>query len=347
MNELREALEEAVETLDDEDSGHEQELTTAPAPQEEETGGEQEAPAAVDTSDIPKLGESTDPEGEKEEEAAPTPPEDEGPKAPVGWGPEEREAWKGLPKEVKERIHKREVEISTTMQEVSQARKTHQYMHDLTSRHGSLLSAEGHKSPLDAIETMFDNTAVMRMGTPQQKAERAANLITMYGVDIGMLDKQLAGVAQDPEQTRMEQLLEQKLAPFNSMLQQQNQGVQQQQQAAVHAARSEVEQFGSQAEFLNDVRNDMADLIDLATNQGRNMSLEEAYNKACAMHPQVSKVLEQRRVAQAAQTTAAGRQAKRNASSSVQGHTGAATGTGNRPQTLRGELEDLWDTFSE
>ena len=57
----------------------------------------------------------------------------------------------------------------------------------------------------------------------------------------------------------------------------------------------------SQNEFYNDVRSDMADLLDMAANRGRQMSMQDAYNTACAAHPQISKVMAGRQAQQSVQ----------------------------------------------
>ena len=93
---------------------------------------------------------------------------------------------------------------------------------------------------------------------------------------------------------------------------------------------------------LNDVRNDMADLIDMATRQGRDMPLQEAYDKACTMHPQVSAVMAQR----AQQEQLAGKQqqvaTKKAAASSLRpGNPGGQTT--NSAGTLYDALSAAWD----
>jgi hypothetical protein len=157
-------------------------------------------------------------------------------------------------------------------------------------------------NPLQMVDNMFQAVTELRMGTPAQKAQKIAQLIQNYGVDIATLDDSLsAQVSGQPQQNaqpqmdpNMQHMIDQRMAPVNQMMQQLA-GMQQQKQVqSQQQAQQEVQQFSQQAEFLNDVRHDVADLIDMATRQGRDMPLQEAYDKACAMNPQIANVLAQR-----------------------------------------------------
>lgn len=92
---------------------------------------------------------------------------------------------------------------------------------------------------------------------------------------------------------------------------------QQQQQAEVQRLRSEVEKFSESHEFFGDVREEMADIIEVAKRRGLSISYEDAYSRACALHPEISPVLEQRKAAERAKATKASTQQSRLASSSV------------------------------
>jgi len=104
-----------------------------------------------------------------------------------------------------------------------------------------------------------------------------------------------------------------------------------------------VKTFGAQAEFLNDVRHDMADLIDLAHKHGRQLSLQEAYDRACAVHPEVSKVMETRKRQQSIVGNNSSIAAKRNAASSISGRM-AGSGGVNSDMSTRDMLQAAWDS---
>ena len=97
----------------------------------------------------------------------------------------------------------------------------------------------------------------------------------------------------------------------------------------------EVQQH-SQNEFYNDVRSDMADLLDMAANRGRKMSMQEAYNTACAAHPQISKVMQSRQSSKSVQQ-------KRQAASSIYGTSGGSMAA-SAPNSVAAALNDAWDS---
>lgn len=84
-----------------------------------------------------------------------------------------------------------------------------------------------------------------------------------------------------------------------------------------------------------DVRADMADIMDMATNRQIEMTLKEAYDKACLLRPDIQKILQGR------EQQSAMRQ-RRTAATSVSGTLGGS-GEGSAPDSLRGALEAAWE----
>ncbi len=167
--------------------------------------------------------------------------------------------------------------------------------------------AAGYQNPFQAIDTLMKTEAQLRGGTAHEKAQVVAGLISQYGVDINALDSMLAGQpVQTSENSQLEQMLDQRLAPMQQYMQQmQNQQVMAAQQEQQQAQQT-VDAF--QGEFLEDVRMDMADLMDMAAKRGVSMDLQQAYDKACMLHPEISQVVKQReaeqRLIEAGQVTA-------------------------------------------
>jgi hypothetical protein len=120
---------------------------------------------------------------------------------------------------------------------------------------------------------------------------------------------------------------------------QQMQQMQEQQMQA--QAGNEVSNFLANQEFAMDVKEDMADLIELAAKRGREMSIEEAYERATRAHPSISKILAKRDQATAAQSRNQVAQRARSAAVSVSGAPSvgtSSTGTGD----LRSALENAF-----
>ena len=249
-------------------------LETAISASEEEGEGvhEGESSEAKDESGVLPVSDAQ-PEGE-------TPPA-EAAKAPVDWDASLREQWGSLPPAVQEKVLAREQQVNQVMQEASQARRMAQEMSGLFQTYGSVISAEGAQNPMQGVQSLLQTVSELRMGSPAQKAQKMAQLIKHYGVGINELDQALVGEKIEentPEniQALVNQQVQQQLAPFQ---QQQVMAQQQEQMRYQQQAVSEVDKFAESHEFLADVRQDMADLIDLATHQGRDLTLEEAYNK--------------------------------------------------------------------
>lgn len=81
----------------------------------------------------------------------------------------------------------------------------------------------------------------------------------------------------------------------------------------------------------------MADMFDLATKRGQKISLQDAYDKAVAINPQISGVLNKRQTAQSLTQ-------KRNASSSVSSVNTRAPVRETSGQDLRSDIMDAWES---
>jgi hypothetical protein len=167
-----------------------------------------------------------------------------------------------------------------------------------------MFQADG-STPTQAIQGMLQASAQLRSGAPAQKAAVIAQVIQQFGVDIGLLDQHLAGQyggqapQADPHSGAL-QALRSEIAPIQQFMQQMQYQQTQRQQATQQELLSEITDFSTKAEFFEDVRQDVADLLELAANRGIKMTLQEAYDKATMLHPQVSSVVAQRKAAQAA-----------------------------------------------
>ena len=258
-------------------------------------------------------------------------------KAPLGWTPKAREGWSKIDKETQQLITDREREVATTLQETKDAREVAQRVATAVQPFHAIMAAEGITDPIKGIEGLLQTTARLRMGSPQQKAAQVASIIKEYGVDISTLDSLLVGDPIESEPTapptdpRLDQLF--------ALLEQHGTQAQRQSQTA---AATEVEQFKTKAEFLDDVRHDMADLIDLAQSRGQSIGLEEAYNKACAINPQIQAVLDQRKQDDAIRGGGSAIARKRAAASSLSGRQ-SGSGAGSGELSLRDTIAAAWD----
>ena len=253
-------------------------------------------------------------------------PRQQGEKAPASWRPDIREHWGTLPEPVRAEIQRRETEVARTLQETAEARKTAEAVMKTIEPYQAFIKAE-NSNPLQAIDNLMSTAARLRTGTAPELAQLVAGIVNQFGTGrfgngfIELLDGALAGQTpkQDPQQLAMEQVLNQRLAPMQNMLTQFQQAQIQQQQQAAQAAQTEVQSFIERAEFGEDVREDMADIIEAAQRRGQNISLQDAYKKACLMNDSVRAVISQRAKARGAQQTTQAAQKARSAAVQVSG----------------------------
>ena len=344
MDELREAFDKAWdksekdnETVVPVDEPVDEPKEEPAAELEPEKEGEEEPSQDGDLNDEP------DPNAEPQETPAGEAPKEKAAssKAPAGWSPTNREQWANIPDSVKEQITKREKEIDLALKKTTEERRVAQQLAKTVQPYQQAMVAAGYQDPFQAIDTLMRTESMLRGGTVQEKAETIGRLIHQYGVDIQALDGILAGQPQQPSQnSELEQLLDQRLAPVQQYMQQ----VQQTQQMAAQQQQAEAQQQVQQfsAEFFDDVRMDMADLMDMAAKRGVEMTLQDAYDKACALHPEISKVVKQREAEQ--RLIEAGQQAAKKKAAASASLTGRQSGVPAKDGggSLRDTIADVW-----
>ena len=278
-----------------------------------------------------KAKEAAEPPAQELQDQGMQPGPKSGPKnhpdrAPQAWRPEVREHWASLPENVRSEIQRRETEHARFIQESAEARKNSEALMKTIAPYEAFIRAE-NSNPMQAIDNLMSTAARLRTGTAPELAQMVAGLVKQFGVGrfgngfIEQLDSALAGQTpvHDPQQAALEQMFNQKLAPVQQMLTQFQQAQLAQQQQATQSAQSEVADFLSKAEFAEDVREDMADLMEAATRRGQSLSLVDAYKKACLMNDNVRAVIGQRAKAQGAQQGTQAAQKARSAAVQVSG----------------------------
>ena len=342
---LRDAIEAAIDTPEvSEAAPVTSENTPAPAsgPAPAVAPGE---PAAASGADLNALAEgdttektaaerARDEQGkfkkaEKAEGIQPGPksgPKPQSERAPASWRPEVREHWTQLPEPVRAEVVRREVEVQRTLQESAEARKAYDAVMRTIQPYEAFIKAE-NSNPLQAIDNLMSTAARLRTGTAPELAHMVAGIVKQFGVGrfgntfIEQLDSALAGqhVQADPQQMALQQALDQRLAPVQQMLTQFQQAQLAQQQRVAQEAQGAVAQFLERAEFGNDVREEMADLLEMAQRRGKPMTLQDAYKQACLTNDRVRAVLMRRSKAKQAQAGTAAAQKARSAAVQVSG----------------------------
>ncbi len=251
-------------------------------------------------------------------------------KAPQSWSQVAKEKWASAPAEIQAEVAKREKEIVQKLQEFAPVKQRDEAVRQAIEPFLPMFQAQ-NAHPLTAIAGVLRTVQALTYGTPEQRAQIHASLFKSYPVPIEMLAQQLdAAQSQTPQPQQQYQQPQQFRDPrVDQMLQQREQHLASQGQQAV-------EEFASNAEFMDneDVRAAMADALELAANKGRTLTLEQAHQLALGLNPDIQEALAQRKLAEAANAVQASTQRSKRAASSLRSEPGGmqqqATPTGRR-----------------
>lgn len=282
------------------------------------------------------------------EESAATSTTAAGTKPPASWGPAVREHWGSIPPDAQAQILTREKQFATGIQRYAEAAKRADSYEKTLAPYAHMIAMEGADN-VQAIGNLARTAATLRGGTPQQKADLLAELVSVYAIDLDTLDKAIvsrmngapapAGGGSGPAPGNdIRAAIRQELAPI----------VQRQQQAQKMKVGNALKAFAADPknEFFKDVAKTMADVIDVATKQKRQITLESAYETACNMTPEVARIIQERKAAEQTAQQASELERRRRASSSVIGNpSGAAPSSG--VETRRGAIDAAWEAHSK
>src|SRR3990170_2620160 len=258
-------------------------------------------------------------------------------KAPPSWKPEAHESWAQLPSNVRVEIHRRESEVYRVLQNSKEAREFHQEFQKVAQPYAMLIAQEG--SPLLAFSEYLKTGSLLRMGTPHEKAMAVARAINQFQVPIELLDAALAGTlkagngaggAAQFRDPRVDQLL-------GTLAEQQARHNQQ----VTEEVDGELEEFATDEKnkYFHDVRDLMADIMEVAARRNKKVSLQTAYSQAIMLHPEISKLVKVQETTQTEQKLTQAAQAAKAAAVSITGSPGAPGGVVASDGTVRGSIE--------
>lgn len=321
-------------------------VEAAPAPDASPVQAEAAAPAEEgaerSSSDIKSIEEVVN---EKPADKAPVDPRID--RAPQSWKGESKKVWAELPLHVRQEVLRRERETTKVMQETAQARQQIGGLQEVLAPHMDRINSVYGGNAMTAVTNLLAVERQLFNGSQVSKAQLVANMIKQFGIDLPTLDNILAGQPAPEavqQQSAIERMLEQRLAPIQQFVQSQQQREQQARQQTEQEAVHTVESMATDPQFpyFNEVRDLMADIIELNSRRGIYIALPEAYNKAVRMNDDTYQASTVRTSSQAATDAAmqahqAAQRAK-GAAVSVSGNpTGVGTNQGN-PSDLRGTI---------
>ena len=276
--------------------------------------------------------EAVKPQVEPEPEIAPEPPVWERP--PASWKKDYHEAWTTADPKLKEYAWKREEEMKAGVQPLLSKAQFADQMQQAIDPYMNNIRGLGIEAP-QAVKALMEADNVLRHGTPQQKQQYFAQLAQQYGINMGEVQVQ----PTDPNFYAIQNELAQVRGEVLNWKQQQE-------AAQNQALLSEINQFQAKAEYFEEARPIMIQLL----NSGVAQDLDDAYQKAIRLdndlftkHQQASQG-----AADAAKREASNKAAKaaRAAAVSVKSSTpGAATST--KAQDRRSLLMEQFDNLNE
>ncbi|MFC3228784.1 hypothetical protein ACFOGJ_16185 [Marinibaculum pumilum] len=288
---LAEAL-EGAEALDAPDDGAEGagrtrdergRFTKAEADDEGDSDGADDG-ADEDDEDSPDQDQT-----EKGEEPAVTP-------APAHWSAEDKAWFETLNAQQRDgvlgRIKSIEAGFTPKLQEAAAANEFKRAFDNVVNPFLPMIEAEGG-NPIAAVASLLQTAAVLRQGTPQQKAQLLGQVAQQFGISIDDIDEAPPVQRPDPVVAQLQQQVQQLRSGLSGFVQSQ----QQRERESIGKAWAD---FAASNDFAADLEADMARLIQsgAATGSTHAETLSNAYRMALATRDDLQQQVNAKREAE-------------------------------------------------
>jgi hypothetical protein len=218
---------------------------------------------------------------------------------PASWKKDFHEVWQKADPKMQEYAWQREEQMRAGVEPLLSKAQFADAMQEVIQPHLQTIQGLG-LTPDKAISALLDADAKLRNSDPQSKLQYFYQLAQSYGINLGAMQGQAA-----PQGQPMPQAVDPNVWALQNELNKVRGEVmgwkQQQEMAENQTLLNEINQFSLKAEYFEDVRPTMIQLLQSGVAQ----TLEEAYNKAIRLNDEV---FEQAQKAQ--QAEAAAKQAK-------------------------------------
>lgn len=182
----------AIAEISSELFGQDNEEGTGGKPADSTEGGQE-----PDSSSSGAVEKSPDPQAEEGENSEAV--QELG--APKTWSKEALAEWAGVPPRVQQEIAKREEDFLKGITQYKASAEVGQRYDSVVEPYRAMLAAE-NVDPVQLFQSFSANHYLLSRGTPQQKIDIAANLISAYGIDFSALANHLGNQnyeAPDPQ----------------------------------------------------------------------------------------------------------------------------------------------------
>ena len=206
-------------------------------------------------------------------------------KPPQSWTPAARERWGEIPEDLRKEIVRREEAAVNGLRKFQEQFEPIRRVADGLSPFIQEASGFGVE-PVDYIANVMNTERVLRTADVKGKFQAIMNIADQYGVPLREIINESVGekVFQPQQQAQIPQEVQRQLEEMRAW----------QERQTTERHMQEIRQFATTKEFFNDVKDDMAILLD----SGRASSLADAYDQAIWLNPAVRDVLLKRQTGQ-------------------------------------------------
>jgi hypothetical protein len=266
-------------------------------------------------------------------------------RAPSSWSAKAKAAFYDLPDHIQSEVEKREADFHNGIAKYKEAADYGTKLQKVIAPYEAQLRANGQQAD-QVVGTMLNAAYKLSQGTPQQKAQFIKQIAMESGADLQSLVSSGDNTTNEPKSEYVQQL-EQRLAQIEGFTQNQATLAKQKEKERVdkliYNFRNTLnEDKTPKYPFFDDVEGDMAVLINMAKQQGRQLSLEDAYERAVRANPatyEVIRATEQKRVDEKRRQEQAKKTAKAKKIASVNVKTTPSTQRASTQEPL-GSLDD-------
>lgn len=294
-------------------------------------------------------------EEEPEQEDRPEPEEkSEGlRRPPSSWSAKGKAEFGKLPSHVQDEILKRESDFHKGIEGYKERAEYADRISREIQPYEAMIRSK-NSTPEQTVRNMLNTAYQLETGTPQQKAQLLLNVAQQFGADMNTISQALSGEGQEQRDPQMQQL-QQQFQQLQQQLQSQQQAAQQhshaEAQSSIEAFRNEVDEAGHPKHlYFDDVRDQMADLIESADRSGKKLTLQEAYDAAIWSRPDIREALlaqqqqsdqERKKADEAEKARQARKKARTNVQTSGSHSESEQRQVGSIDDTLRSTMKDI------
>lgn len=257
--------------------------------------------------------------------------------APGSWRLAARKDWAQTPPSVKAESHRRELEMQQLVSRTAPDRQLAGELRQVLAPLAPELQRRGI-SPQRLIADYVQFDKALSSGDPATQAQALIAAAKGYGVPIEALADAWEGKGRPQQrQPSVEEIREQ----LKSEMRQEWQQNQQQMEYRNHTQK--VAEFSKSVDpvlFNDDVRHDMAALIEAAAARNVELSLQDAYDRAVRANPEAWAIVQQREAAKRAATELPATRRAEAAASSLKSRPASPVGKSSTGNSLRADLEE-------